>query len=88
MAKCTNCGHITTTNKPDGQRFRKAVEQRLEQYGFEPYNTPHKHQAYIAVRKVIALRSGIDGRSGGFMTKAEADASIIALDMVLPDKAR
>jgi hypothetical protein len=85
--KCANCGYEpSTTKKQDGERYREAVNKRLEDYGYPEYTNPQKHQAATAVRKVISIRYNVQFKPGGSMTNDSVDKAIAALDEILPEK--
>lgn len=85
--KCPNCGHETKGHAADaGIRYRKAVEQRLTEYGYPEGMNPEKHQAATAIRKVIRIRYGIKGKAGGHMSAEEAERGMVALNEVLPGR--
>jgi hypothetical protein len=83
--KCPSCGYETTyASACNGLRYRKAVEERLTEYGYPEGMTPQKHQAATAVRKVINIRYGIITKAGGCMLANDADKALDALDVILP----
>lgn len=87
MVKCPNCGHETQVCTADaGIRYRKAVEQRLTEYGYPEGMNPEKHQAATAIKKVIRIRTGVKVRAGGWMPEDEANRCLAELDRILPGK--
>ena len=84
MIKCPRCGYEQPKN--EGERYRKAVEDRLAEYGYSKGMSPQKYQAVVAVKKVIAIRTGISYKAGGGMSKEYADKGIEMLDKILPPK--
>lgn len=75
-------------NQDGGKWYRDAVEKRLVEYGYPEKMNPQKHQAATAVRKVIALRTGISCKPGGGMNEGDANRAIAELELVLPKRAR
>ena len=64
--------------------LRQYIEDRLNDYGYAPQMDPAKYNSYSAVRRLISLRLGIEGREA--LSDAELQQAYELVDQFLPAK--
>lgn len=60
------------------------IENRLNEYGYNPQMDPGKYNSYSAVRRLVSLRLGIDGQSA--LSDAELQQAYELVDQMIPAK--
>lgn len=64
--------------------LKNYIEDRLNEYGYAPQMDPGKYNSYSAVRRLVSLRLGIDGRSA--LSDAELQQAYELVDQMIPAK--